>query len=67
MEYVALVEQLDLSHWLIIGGVAFVLFGVVGIVVRRAEARFMWRWLRSSFWRALDQLMPDDRPIFLTG
>jgi hypothetical protein len=36
MEYVALVEQLDLSHWLIIGGVAFVLFGVVGIVVRRA-------------------------------
>jgi hypothetical protein len=37
VEYVAIVEQLDLSHWLIIGGVAFVLFGVVGIVVRRAR------------------------------
>jgi hypothetical protein len=25
----------------------------------------MWRWLRSLSWRALDQLMPDDRPVFL--
>ena len=30
MEYVALVKQLELSHWLIIGGAAFVLFGVAG-------------------------------------
>ena len=35
MEYVALVKQFELSHWLIIGGVAFVVFGVVGILVRR--------------------------------
>ena len=26
----------------------------------------MWRWFRSFFWRTLDQLMPDDRPVFLT-
>jgi hypothetical protein len=36
MQYWAFVEQLELSHWLIIAGVALVLFGVVGIVVRRA-------------------------------
>jgi hypothetical protein len=26
----------------------------------------MWRWFWNLFWRALDQLMPDDRPVFLT-
>ena len=35
MQYWAFVEQLELSHWLIIAGVALVLFGAVGIVVRR--------------------------------
>jgi len=37
MEYVALVKQLELSHWFIIGGATFVLFGVAGIVARRAR------------------------------
>jgi hypothetical protein len=35
MEYVALVKQIEPSHWLIIVGVALVLFGVVGILTNR--------------------------------
>ena len=33
----ALVEQIEPSHWLIIVGVALVLFGVVGIVTSRTR------------------------------
>jgi hypothetical protein len=35
LEYFALLNKLELPHWLIIGGWAFVLFGVVGIAFRR--------------------------------
>jgi hypothetical protein len=34
MEYVAYLKQLELPHWLIIGGGAIVLFGMAGIVRR---------------------------------
>jgi hypothetical protein len=34
MRYFAVVDQLELSHWLIIGGLALILFGIVRIVVR---------------------------------
>jgi hypothetical protein len=30
--------ELELPHWLIIGGAAFVVLGMVGLVVRRARA-----------------------------
>ena len=33
-EYLALVEQIRLPHWLILAGVAFVIFGGVGIILR---------------------------------
>ena len=36
MEYLAFLEELRLPHWLIIAGGAFVLFGFVGILLRRA-------------------------------
>jgi hypothetical protein len=36
MEYLAYVKQLELSHWLMIAGAAFIVFGVVGLIVRRA-------------------------------
>jgi hypothetical protein len=39
MEYFAYVKQLELSHWLIIAGTALVLFGIIGLGVRRANAR----------------------------
>lgn len=52
MEYVAYVKQLELAHWLIIGdwliigGCAFVLFGVVGIAfVARAIRSCGDKWL----------------------
>jgi hypothetical protein len=35
MEYLAFASQLQLPHWLIIAGVALVLFGAIGILVRR--------------------------------
>jgi hypothetical protein len=35
MEYLAFANQLRLPHWLIIAGVALVLFGAIGIFVRR--------------------------------
>jgi hypothetical protein len=36
MEYLAHVKQLELSHWLMIAGAAFIVFGVVSLIVRRA-------------------------------
>ena len=35
MKYMALVEQLEFSHWLIIAGVALVLLGVIGMIASR--------------------------------
>jgi len=35
MDMIASVMQLELPHWLIIAGFAFVLFGFVGILLRR--------------------------------
>ncbi len=35
MQFIAYVKQLELSHWLMIAGAAILLFGVVGIIVRR--------------------------------
>ena len=37
MEYLALVKQLQLGHWLILAGGAFVLFGVVGVIHQAME------------------------------
>jgi hypothetical protein len=36
MEYLAHVKQLEPSHWLMIAGAAFIVFGVVSLIVRRA-------------------------------
>jgi L-lactate permease len=30
-------KELELSHWLMIAGAAFVMFGVVGLIVRRGH------------------------------
>jgi hypothetical protein len=35
--YVAYLQQLELPHWLIVAGSAFVLFGMLGIILRRAR------------------------------
>jgi len=37
MDMIASVMQLELPHWLIIAGFAFVLFGFVGILLRRHQ------------------------------
>jgi len=37
MEYLALVNELRLPHWLIIAGVALVLFGAIGIILRGSQ------------------------------
>jgi hypothetical protein len=37
MEYLALVKQLQLGHWLILAGGVFVVFGVVGVIHHAIE------------------------------
>jgi hypothetical protein len=37
MQFIAYVKQLELSYWLMSVGAAILLFGVVGIIVRRTE------------------------------
>jgi hypothetical protein len=37
MEYLALVKQLQLGHWLVLVGSAFVVFGVVGVIHNAVE------------------------------
>ena len=39
MQYLAIVKHLELPHWLIIAGAAFLLLGVFGIVMRRGPKK----------------------------
>ena len=37
MEYLALLKGLQLGHWLILAGAAFVVFGLVGVLHQSAD------------------------------